>query len=181
MPFLIRRYRMSAKNKIEQINTSYEKALQEVLSLTKAKCYRQAVEKIYDTRLRRLKTIFKTDINHSWYVLGDIYLRFGEYENALQAFKRALRNWPDDAQAMWAIADCYSAMNKLKLAERYYRHARGGDAATSELTYNIANSLFDQGRYKEAIIEYKAIGRVPDKLRSLVSRNLKLATKLASC
>ena len=48
----------------------------------------------------RIKAPFSGDLNHAWYLVGLIYYKHDDYDQALRAFKSSLRNWTEDAQAM---------------------------------------------------------------------------------
>lgn len=141
------------------------------------KQYDEALNILFDAKANQLRKQFRQDVNHSWYVLGDIFYKKQNHIEAIKCFKKALNTRFDDAQALWAIADAYSELAKPKLAERYYRKATQYAKENEDLmnlTYNLGNALFDQKRYDEAISCYEKIdGSVPD-LYALAQKNIKL-------
>lgn len=116
--------------------------------------------------------VYKIDPNHAWYNAGTIFFHQGKYVSALKAFKKALRTRKDDAQALWAIADCYSEMGKPSFAERYFRKALSNQPGDQSLIYNLGNALFDQGRYQEAIEKYLDIKKADSELYGLAKKNI---------
>ena len=161
--------------KTEIAEHQYQKALSRISAMTKQGKYARAVAQMLDVSSQKLHAEYKFDPNHSWYVIGDLYSKRNDFENALLAFRRALRSWTRDSQSLWAIGDCYSALEQHKFAERYYRRALEITPKNKELIYNLANSLFDQQRYEDAISMYKSLGRCSANLRASASKNMKLA------
>lgn len=104
-------------------NRGYEEALRIVYQYVKGGQFSQAVARMVDTGSGRLKGAFRCDGNHSWYVVGDCYVKLGQVGEAIRAFRKSLRGWSDDPQAMWALGNCYSEIGKPWLAEYYFRRA----------------------------------------------------------
>jgi len=123
----------------------------------------------------RLAPEFRQEINHSWYVVGDILERKGDFPQALAAFKRALKDWPGDSDAMWSIADCYSEIGSFRMALKYYRMASTERPNEPGLLYNIANTLFDQGKFSEASDIYASIKTNDPLLLKKIRKNQRLA------
>lgn len=98
-------------------------------------------------------------LNNALYQAADELYKQGKIKEALEEFKKALKAWPTDSDSAWAIADCYSEMGKPEEAEDYYKKALKycPEDKRADLTYNIGNALFDQRRFKEAILIYETI------------------------
>ncbi len=108
------------------------------------------------------------------YSAADVLYKAKKFIEALAGFRTALSFAPEDADTLWAIADCYEAQNRLRLAERYYRHAiKHAPVKQRPLLYfNLGNVLFDQKRFKEAVQTYR---HAPIKL---ARKNLSLTKEL---
>lgn len=78
---------------------------------------------------------------------------------AAQAFSESLEYWLEDPQAWFALGNCYDEIEKPKKAEACYRKSLeySPDESIQDVYYNLANGLYDQGRYSEAIELYKKI------------------------
>ncbi|WP_425508303.1 tetratricopeptide repeat protein [Tahibacter amnicola] len=126
---------------------------------------------------KRIRPPFGSDCNHAWYLVGDAYARSGRWEEALAAFKKSVRSWPEDSEALWAVAGCYDSLGRPKLAERYYAAALKLRPASCELMFNLANVIADQGRYRDAIRIYRKIRPKSGTFSRQVGRNLALAEK----
>lgn len=154
---------------------SYEDALSATRELASAGQMLEALEQIVDPGTGRLKGIFRKNGNHSWYVVGDYYWKLGLIEGAMRAFRKSLRAWESDTQAMWALGNCYTELKKPKLAERYFRRALELEQSNSSIRFNLGNSLFDQEKFKDAISEYKVVIKDSKDLSKAARRNIRLA------
>jgi tetratricopeptide (TPR) repeat protein len=161
--------------KIKATEHQYQEVLGQINALAKQGRFARALAKMLDSSSQKLRAEYGLDANHSWYVIGDLYSKMNDFSRALLAFRRALRSWPEDVQSLWAIGDCYSALEQHKFAERYYRRALDITPKNKELIYNIANSLFDQKRYEDAISMYKRVGSGSVRLSASAFKNMKLA------
>ena len=93
------------------------------------------------------------------YSCGDALYKQGEYKSAIKEFEKALFFASGDSDTLWAIGDCFSELGYPKDAEMSYREALQScrEKKRVDLIYNIANALFDQMKYKEAIKLYESI------------------------
>jgi|JI10StandDraft_1071094.scaffolds.fasta_scaffold1289487_1 tetratricopeptide (TPR) repeat protein len=121
----------------------------------------------------------RSDENHAWYLVGDIYFRRKDYRRAARAFKHSLRCYPYDGDALWALGDCYSEVNRPTLAEQYYRKAMRycGRNNKAMLLFNLANSFLDQGKFYRSICLYRLIPRHNKELARRVDKNFSSAKK----
>lgn len=142
--------------------------------------YRLSREGKYDLALgmllieteKELRSPYQVGSNHGWYVAGDLYFKKGDFEAAARAFDRAVAQEPKDYQALWALANCYSELDKPDVSERYLRMARklSDDPA---LLYNLGNALFDQQRYAEALGVYESVPETAGDVFDRAQRNIR--------
>lgn len=171
----------SSKVESTKFNTSHvqdvHNCFSEIYLLVRQRQYDTALNLLCGNKCDRLNKVYKIDTNHAWYNVGNIFFHQGEYATALKAFKKSLRTRIDDTQALAAIAECYSEMGKPSFAERYFRKALSYQPEDHSLIYNLANALFDQGRYQEAIAQYLVIQKADGELFRLAKKNIAVARK----
>ena len=136
---------------------------------------RQALDKIYDEKKDSLKSPYDGDPNHAWYVVGDIYYKFEDFNRAIVAFDRAVSFREDDVEALTALANAYIECGKPELSEKTLRTALGIKPKDESLIYNLGNALFDKGEYESAIAEYSRISDSDPELKDKASKNEKIA------
>lgn len=145
--------------------------------LIKSRQYDEALEALFVGDIAKLKSQFKSDTNHAWYLVGDIYFKQLRFRDGITAFKKSLRTRRDDYQALWAIGNCYSEIKMPAIAERYFKKALSYKPDDQRLLYNLGNTLLDQGRYQEALDAYKKISKLDMPLYQLVKKNSAIARK----
>lgn len=89
-------------------------------------------------------------------VLGDIYMRAGDYNAALDSLNQAERVHPD-ARSELLIAICYQRLNKPDMANRYLEAARKRAPDNPEVQRAMAGYYRQEGKYGEAISALKSI------------------------
>ena len=132
---------------------------------------------------KQIKPRFRADLNHAWYVLGDIRYKRGRFQSAATAFRRALDIWPDDPAAMMAIANCYSELKRPRWSAYYLEKVVRQEGAKPGILYNLGNAYFDLGDYAKAIETFRAASRSNGgsrELRRMIGKNLSIASVLAS-
>lgn len=158
------------------------KPFDKIYALTRKRRYANALNALLEreNKINKRYASDKSDENHSWYIVGEIFYKKRKYKDALRAFRRAITAWSKDGEAMWAMGNCYSELGRPSIAERYFqkslRHAKNNHRAT--IRYNLGNALFDQGRYGEAIKQYKKISRKEEKIYKLARKNIEKSLKL---
>jgi tetratricopeptide (TPR) repeat protein len=117
---------------------------------------------------------------HAAYIKGDALCKKGRFKEASQFFRIAIEECPEDYQAMWALGNCYTELKKPRKAEDAFRSAltECDNADRMALIYNLANSLFDQKKFAEAIALYSEIPS-GHKLSRVAKRNAFLAKERA--
>lgn len=135
----------------------------------------------------QLKSLYRANLNHSYYVLGSIYFEIGEYGKAAKKFARSASENPSDTEAMLALANCYDALKKPKLAEKALRTAittfnSGTQRVKTSIRYsvylNLGNALFDQKKYSEAIDMYGLVRRSKTEAGKRAIENIKLCKSI---
>ncbi len=138
--------------------------------------YNDALAILIDKESGRVKKPFTMDINHAWYTVGDIFYIEKKYIEAINAFKKAFRNWPGDTESLMAIANCYSEIGRPAISQRYLLKAlrlnKKINKNKAQLRYNLGNALFDQKKYLDAIKEYKKVGKENKQLYALALKNI---------
>ena len=132
---------------------------QEVHEKLKKRDYDAALGLLLNSKTGKIRSSFISDANHAWYLVGDLFYKRRQYDQAVEAFLSAVECRDDDAEAMWAIANCYSDLGDPKAAEKYQREAVKVKPDDHRLLYNLGNALFDQGQYEDAMVFYKMVGK----------------------
>lgn len=159
--------------------TEDEQIFKPIHSLLRKKRYNDVLRLIYDKKSGRIKLPYSVNLNHGWYVIGDIHYRMGRFRDAMDAFRKSLNADKKDAQALWAIANCYSALQSPSLAERYLRKALRLASTTDrpKITYDLGNALFDQKKYPAALKEYKTVKNGDREVSLLAKKNAENAKR----
>ena len=125
--------------------------------------------------MRKMPEQERDSLNNTHYQKGDDLYKQGNYDDALLEFKKALKAWPTASDTAWAIADCYSELLKPRLAEKFYRLALDTCSIKkrASLLYNIGNALFDQRKYKDALMHYEKISK-QNRVYKQARKNIKL-------
>ena len=117
-------------------------------------------------------------LNIAAYLEADLLFRTGRFREALRLFEQAAYADPSDGLAHLAAGNCWDALGKPKRAEASYRaaqHYLPEDEKPSAL-YNLANALYDQGQYEEAIRLYRLVPKGTS-AGELARKNLERALK----
>lgn len=151
----------------------FEKAHQ----LSREERYQDMIDTLLSENGATIKSPYDVDLNHAWYLIGDAYYKQGKFQFAISAFKKAMEAWPDDKEAILALSNSYSESNLPEKSEQVLRDGLKKWPNNEQYIYNLANSLFDQKKYQEAISLYKKINNKSD-LAMLAKRNIKSAKKM---
>jgi len=154
----------------------------EIYSLSRRGDYTEALDRMLNYETGRIRPPYSRDLNHAWYVVGDIYFKSQDNEQALRAFKSSLRNRQDDQEAMLAIANCYGELEKPRMAKYYLLKALKikGRKHRNKLIYNLGNAYFDMGDYSDAVSQYRRVTKSNPEIFSLAKKNIKQAEKHAT-
>ncbi len=89
-------------------------------------------------------------------VLGDLYMRSGDYTSALDWLNRAERIH-QDARPELLMAICYEHLKRLDMANRYLEAAKKHSPDNPEVQRSMAGYFREVGKYPEAIDALKSI------------------------
>ncbi|WP_242122806.1 tetratricopeptide repeat protein [Sphingobium sp. Sx8-8] len=92
---------------------------------------------------------------------GDLLFSRGEYALALDAFRRAVRNDPNDAHGLNGVAISYAAMGRHDLAREFFELALSRAPQDARIARNFARSLSAQGLKSEADALLAQTGAAP--------------------
>ncbi|MBI4849234.1 MAG: tetratricopeptide repeat protein [Nitrospirae bacterium] len=98
-----------------------------------------------------------------WFNFGVAYGESGQYKEAIEAFKQAIKNAPDHAQAHFNLGVAYDDLGMYKEAIEAYKQAIRIKPDLAEAHNNLGVAYGKSGQHKEAIEEYKQAIRIkPD-------------------
>ena len=111
-----------------------------------------------DDAERLLKQVLAVDPRRSndALLLGDLYIRSGDYNSALEWLDRAERTRPD-ARPELLMAVCYEHLHQMDLANRYLEAAKKHAPDNPEVQRSLAGYFRSVGKYPEAISALKSI------------------------
>lgn len=81
---------------------------------------------------------------------GNGQLALGNVGLAIEAYRKALREHPDNVEAMMGLATCYDRMGRPDLSRRHYEMALAVEPANTNVYAQLAQSLDAQGQVDEA-------------------------------
>ena len=148
---------------------------EEIHALLKQGHLKKALCNLYNSRNDTIKPPYNYDLNHAWYVVGDIYFRNKDFKRAVPAFKHSLDSWQEDGDAYLAIGNCYDELCEFAAAEDHFRKALEINPKCDKSMYNLGNMLFDQEKYKESIECYEKVVNRDTAVGKMSYKNLKLA------
>ena len=81
---------------------------------------------------------------------GNAQFALGNVALAIEAYRKALREEPNNVEAMIGLASCYDRMGRSDISRRHYEMALAVDPANTEIYSHFAQSLDSQGQRDEA-------------------------------
>ena len=72
---------------------------------------------------------------------GNGQLALGNVGLAIEAYRKALREQPDNVEAMMGLATCYDRMGRSDLSRRHYEMALAVEPANTDVYSQLAQSL----------------------------------------
>jgi len=155
-------------------------AFEFIHSLMKEKKFNDVITLLSKNQETSIRSPYDSDLNHAWYLLGDIYYKQQKYEDAVSAFKKCLIDRPDDIEAILALANCYFALELPEKAEIVLKEGKKVEPLNPKIIYSLANSLFDQEKYRESINLYEEVDFKDHEIYDLAKKNMLLAKRLLS-
>jgi tetratricopeptide (TPR) repeat protein len=117
---------------------------------------------------------YSTNLNHSWYVVGDIFFSAKKYRKAIEAFQNSIQASPEDIDAHLALANSYSELGEAEFAKGVLIDALNIEPNEPRLHYNLGNAFFDIGDLANAKVQYElVVGLRHNSLERLAISNLK--------
>jgi tetratricopeptide (TPR) repeat protein len=155
------RKRLRAPRRVEsdQDSESTRDDFTHMHALLRQKKYSDVMHEIRPTKSRKIAFPYSKDRNHAWYLLGDCFSKLERFNEAATAFGHALRSWPLDGQAMFAIAYCYSEAKKPDLSIRYLTKLIEHHGPKDAYLYNLANAYFDCDDFDAALEIYRRLSK----------------------
>ena len=88
--------------------------------LLKNKMYIDVINLVFDKKLNRINKPYDFDLNHAWYIVGDIFFKTQKYNSAISCFKKALIfvSFPSSCLGMPSLKLCLTnicPLSKLTL------------------------------------------------------------------
>ena len=89
--------------------------------------------------------------------LGNAYVKDKHYDQATEAYQKALGIDPEFAEAYYNLGSVYAKQKKYDLAAEHYKKAIEHRRDFREAYYKLAEVYNKQGKYKDAIKTYKEV------------------------
>jgi TolB-like protein/Tfp pilus assembly protein PilF len=89
--------------------------------------------------------------------LGTLYLISGQFNEAKENFQAALTLDLSSIDALLGLAESAEKLSDNTNADKYYKRAIQVDSLDSRIHEQYASYLFHQGRYTQAIVEFKKV------------------------
>jgi tetratricopeptide (TPR) repeat protein len=115
------------------------------------------------------------------YNKGEIYLKNGNYDNAIMEYNQIIASKPNDPIALTGIGISYYAKGDFNQAVAYLQKAKSADPQHIDSYIYLGMAYEQQGKYQDALTEYnKCIALKPDssivkkleKRRTFLSREI---------
>jgi len=145
--------------------------------LIKSRKLSQALELLQHNGNSHIRKEYAQDKNHAWYCIGDIHYKRKDYHSAREAFRKAFKSNPHDAESLLAIANCHDALNNPALAEKSLRIAlqiRSKQKINAAIRLNLSNALIDLNKNEEAIEILKTLRARTDQIGRSARANIAL-------
>jgi tetratricopeptide (TPR) repeat protein len=136
-----------------------------------------ALKLLVDEKTGRIRSHYRSDLNHAWYYVGDLYFRAGDFNKALSSFRNSLKHWRGDSHALMAASCCHSELRRPHWAAYYLKKAIRLDRNNAVLFYNLGNAFLDMDRNKAALRQYRHALALGGKMlpRISVEKNIAIA------
>jgi tetratricopeptide (TPR) repeat protein len=116
------------------------------------------------TAERELADLLKRSPNlpEAWALRGDLHFKNKRYDEAAEAYKKAVEQKPDDAELIVKLGEALFQQKKYGEAEEAFRRAHELSPKYTKASIRLADSLLMQGRMEEARELFKEIGADPE-------------------
>ena len=104
------------------------------------------------------------------YSLGNAYLNLGRYQDAVEAYKQAIKIKPDYADAHYYLGNAYDKLGRYQEAIEAFGQAIKIKPDYAEAHYNLGLAYGKLGRYQDAVESYKQTVRIkPDYAKAYIN------------
>jgi tetratricopeptide (TPR) repeat protein len=115
------------------------------------------LEKVLDRSRMTINPPYDCDLNHAWYIVGDIYFSAKKYKLSVQAFENSIIDSDEDTDAHLALANSHSKLGHHERARDVLLSALTKKSYDARLRFNLGNAFFDLGDITNAIANYLSI------------------------
>jgi tetratricopeptide (TPR) repeat protein len=150
----------------------------ELHRLLKTGQYGEVLHLVFDSKTGRVKDPYGIDLNHSWYIIGDIFYKKNDFDFAISCFKKSLEFWSEDIESMLALANTYSELSQPEKSVYWLSEGLKISPDNPIFIYNYANALFDMDKFQEALDYYQKIPSSDPSVYDLATKNIKRCKKL---
>jgi tetratricopeptide (TPR) repeat protein len=132
-----------------------------------------------DEAERLLKQVISSDPKRKddALLLGDLYMRSGDYNAAIDALSRAERMQPN-ARSELLLALSYQHQKQMDMASRYLEMAKRRAPDSPDVQRSLAGYYRETGNYKEAIASLRAIRNPPPDVKAELAYTYQLDGRL---
>ena len=102
----------------------------------------------------------RTGNAEAWYSLGIAYGKLNRYNDAIEAYRQALRINPEYADAWYNLGVAYGNLNRYNDAIEAYRQALRINPEYADAWYNLGVAYGELKRYNDAIEAYRQALRI---------------------
>ncbi len=96
----------------------------------------------------------------AWFGLGNAYNGLKQYDQAIQAYREALRIQPEHANAWYNLGIAYNHLKQYDQAIQAYREALRIQPEDASAWYNLGNAYVKLDQYDQAIQAYREALRI---------------------
>lgn len=111
---------------------------------------------VYFNRIAESKPASE-DARKAWLYIGNIYDDSGRYQDAVDAYKKALNINPDDDKAYYNLGIAYKNLGDTVNAIEYWNRAYTANPDNPAPLVSIADMMYKQGYMDDALSEYAKI------------------------
>ena len=105
-------------------------------------------------------TEFMPDNSTAWYELGVAYANLGRFNEAIDAYRKAISIDPEYARAWYNLGITYGELSRHNEAIDAYRKAISIDPEDADTWYNLGYDYRELGRHNEAIDAFRQAIRI---------------------
>ncbi len=153
----------------------------------------QVINLLHNNRLTEARTLCE-QLNYSnkrdldiWLLLADIYQQCGDFDKAVNSYRKIIKLKADHPSAHRCLAMLYHSKGKFAKAGRYYRQSLKLNNKQATVHFNLGAILQEQNKLDDALAQYRqAIVQQPDYAKAyanmgFIFRHQKKTDKAIDC